>query len=94
MAPACCLNTPLQELDTKELHSCLIQGRFWLCKNNWTARNCAFPGPFGLALYPPRAALQSKPGHAPPGRPRPLPDAPLIGRAAAGGRAQLGSLRQ
>lgn len=41
-----------------------------------------------------RGALQSKPGHAPPGPPRPLPDAPLIGRAAAGGRAQLGSLRQ
>lgn len=32
MAPACSLDTELQELDTKELHSCLIQGRFWLCQ--------------------------------------------------------------
>lgn len=32
MAPACSLDTLLQELDTKELHSCLIQGRLWLCQ--------------------------------------------------------------
>lgn len=95
MAPACSLDTLLQELDTKELHSCLIQGRFWLCQQeqlDCQELRLSQPICFG-SLHAAHRPVQSKPIHvrsprgsgAPPvsrdtgAAPAHSPDAPLIG---------------